>query len=390
MKKCSKFWAVHLLSLLLISVFVLSNFGFAKAQDIQTVAASYPPFPNWTRVGSDYLAQTFYPGVNRITNAGIAICNHGNSAVKFTLALSNSGSQFLATKATSLNANVCAFRYIEPQSPLVTDGTKMHVIWIYPYQGYENNQLDLWTSSSDNSYIPGSAWKNIFTALNKDFEFVVFGYNQDDSPPAQPPAVADNQPPGEANPPAATTATENTATPSTAPTSNSESKTTTVSNKPKNLAAIYNSDKTSVDLKWEASTLAKIDHYDIFKANTTDNVFAKIDQVAKDALTYSDLRIKYSDQYLYYVVAISATTQSENSNTATITIDDQKLKPAVVTTSNADLSKWQKFKNYVVDHSWILIGLFGLLLALTILTIIIDKKRRHYKKLHKDLSNKVA
>jgi len=342
-----------------------------------TVASSTPPFPNWTRVGSDYIIQTFYPGVNRVTNVGIGFCNHGQSSVKFNLALADSEGHFISSRPQSISAGMCPYKYIDPQYELVTDPTKMYSVWAYPYSGYENNQLDIYTSSNDNSYANGSSFKNIFTRLNLDLDFVVFGYNVDNTPPAEPPAdIAGQAPAGQA-----TSAAPQEATQQTTETSPTKKITATTSNAAKNLTATYDSSLPAINLKWEASTLKNIDHYDIYKSNTTDNVFAKIGQSEKEKLTYNDFRLKYLDQYVYYVVGVSDTTNSDQSNMATVTIDDKNLSQDASTPQRA-LSRWEKFTDYFSKNNWLLPILFGLLVILIILLVIVDKMRRHYKKLH--------
>lgn len=376
MFRSTKKFLIAAITFLLLSPFLLSQTEKAKAYDVFTISPVPCAFSGEQLVGGDYLAQTFVTSVDMLVNVGVSVQNRGAGPVKFNLALSDPSGHFIASRPQSLSPGATwPYRYIDPQDPIPTTPGGRYAIWIYPYSGYENNQLFVGTSPAgyDGCYPNGTAWKNIFTPLNRDLAFAAFVYSSSGNPPED--ITPDTgPPPSESSLPEVSSGSEAAISATTSTTANKTS-----SNAPKNLAAVYDNKTQSAKLVWEASTLSGITTYEIFKANVKTNSFAKIGDAAKDKLEFSDKNIQYGEQYNYYVVAVSASARSDNSNIANIVIDDQGLKSPSATAT--EKSFWQKKLDYLTSHSWVIYVLGGLAIILLALLIYLLKRKNSQKQL---------
>lgn len=373
-KKCYVFASVFLL----VAIFLnFASVPKANAETVETVIHNNCGDTTEELVGSNYLAQTFIANVDTIVDVGLAVRNKGASTVKFNMALMDSHGTFISTRPQSLAPSALwPYRYISPQYPIdVTVGAR-YSIWIYPYSGYESNQVYVRGSAVglENCYPNGSAFSNIFTALNKDFNFVVMGYNKDSNPPAD--VSGDSSTPPTSS--SLESITANTGTSAENNSSSQAAKTTAAktSNAPKNLAATYDEATRSVKLTWEASSLANLTGYEVYKANSSNNEFKKIIDTKANELTYSDSTINFNDQYIYYVVGISAKARSDNSNNATIVIDDKSLNQTETPAPVVQKSFWQKSSDYLLNHSWTMYALAGLAVILIGILILINLERK--------------
>lgn len=350
---------------------ILLNPNKTQAQEVKTVVYNSCASTTEELLGSNYLTQTFVPSVDTIVNVGVMVRNAGAVSVKYNLALTSPQGQIIASRPQSLiPSESWPYQYINPQYPLTVEPTGQYALWIYPYQGYETNQLYIRGSGQglENCYPNGTAFKNL-SNLHRDFSFVVFGYNSDSSPPAE--VSGDGSAPPSQNDLAVVTSEKESV--SDVP----EAKKTTSSkpasgNEPQNLSLSYDNTDQSVDLRWDSSNLKDIAIYEISRADNSESDFTKIGEVAGDKLNWSDSNISFGHTYAYYVTAVTANTRSDNSNTVSITIKDQGL---LSTPSEQNLTFWQAVKNNLIQHSLILLFLALLLVLALYKLLLIEKKK---------------
>jgi hypothetical protein len=251
------------------------------------------------------------------------------------------------------------------------------VIWVYPYTGYENNELYVKGSAfSDESCYPnGGAYQNIFTNLHRDFSFVVFGHNNDASAPEVVEAPADQQPPVDNQ--SLPAADQPSGTSSDTATTNATEKS---SNSPKDLTAKWDENANAVNLSWSVSSLSGLSGYEIYKTNSTENTFSKLGTTTKDVLSYQDKDVKYGESYLYYVVGVAGTAVSDSSNTVSFLVDDQGIKPSTPLPGEQNESFWQKVGNNIVNNQVYLLGASALLLTLLLILEVIERIRKRSQK----------
>lgn len=239
--------------------------------------------------------QTFYAKENRLTSAVLTLGALAVDATATLKIMTAEGNQLASQALTVAGANpvVPAPYSFDNFSPITVTAGQMYKLVLLRSAGpslywYKTTVCDV----SGNGYVDGASFPGM------DYVFTTYGY------------------------------TENTPTPTP----------TTGIAAPTSVAAEYVTATSKVKITWNKSSTTDIDGYRIFRSEQKTEDFTKVGTVDKGIYEYSDSEISASKTYYYYVRAYKGSDESENSNTATVTIPAKKTTPA--TTAAKSASSW--------------------------------------------------
>jgi len=273
-------------------------------------------FENVNNSGGYY--QTFYPTKNRLTKVVLHLAAFMTDSTATMKLLSSDGTELASASQTVTGTNpVAPADYtFEGFSVTITPGNKYQLVLI------RSAGATLYWYKTTACAIQGNLYSNGTSWPGADYVFTSYGYDEATPEPA---GIA-------------------------APTS---------------VAAEYVTATSKVKITWNKSSTTDIDGYRIFRSEQKTKDFTKVGTVDKGIYEYSDSEISASKTYYYYVRAYKGSDESENSNTATVTIPAKKTTP--ITTAAKQTSSWWLYA--------ILGGSAALLIAFLIVYEIKFKKK---------------
>lgn len=256
-------------------------------------------FTLWNGGTDNTLAESFTTTFDKVTKVDVKADSLNGFTGSVTAAIyyePEMGVSAITTRTfTNMSTTTEDYEFTFPTAADVHSGVNYQlVLWLT--NKAETSGTFYWRSVTDASCYPGGNIK-INTTIDwpaLDFGFQVYGYNN-------------------ATPPADVETGDNTGTGNT-PSSNVSSSIA----KPTTLAAEYSSDvtKKGVKLTWKASTTSDIDGYKVYRSVTKGKSYAKLTQIGKSILEYTDQTTEAGKTYYYIVRAYSGSAESASSNEA--------------------------------------------------------------------------
>lgn len=272
------------------------------------------------------LGQTFRPTLNKLDGLGVysGIQPAGPSSCTLSVVLykNTDMSTPIAHRSTTI---------YKMESYTIIDIPPVNMVPNARYTMYAtaSSPYAYWLAKMSDVYPRGTAIIDSVADSGVDFVFATFGYN--DTPPPQPDPipsvdVSPNIDGGDAAPDASS------AQASTDTTSTSTSTSSTSIAVPSGLTATAVSEGTAglINLTWTASKTTDLTGYRIYRSVEETKGFTEIGTTDKKTMTFVDDKAVANQLYFYIVRAYKDTSESKNSNVASVTLTD-KVAPAVPT-----------------------------------------------------------
>jgi len=344
MKKIYKLFYAFLALILILTL-------SAKTQAASQLDQSCSPgVSNSLELAGNVMEQTFKPSLNRLTKVGVYLVRTGSIILR-VIAPDNS----TLTSTTLSGPGTSEWVYHTFAAKEVSKGQTYRIV-LSAGSGVEAE----WHYGADSCYALGTGYKN-GTALNRDFGFATYGYNEEEKKSGE-----SNQNGG-----AGQTATDTKTNYGVAPSENID-----FNIKPPTEVKAENSPhegKAAIKISWQKSVTKDIDGYKVFRKEGEKD-FSQIVQTTAEISEFTDERVVEGTDYTYMVRAYRGDKESDNSNEAFVTasLKSAERKPVVLAAT------------YLMGWNNPIIFVIALLsVAAVLLFVLFYLRSRHKEKIEK-------